>query len=248
MIDTPDELDLSLHWQMTSAEQSALLWHLQCWKPKLSIEIGTYKGGSLQAIAKYSDEVISVDIDPKVGQRLGDQFPNTRFVAGDSTIVLPDLVKELNQSGRHADFVLIDGDHSKQGVKRDIEAILSLHPLRQTTVLMHDSFNPDCRAGMLEANWQDSPHVHAVEIDFIPGIYHQHAYDTAAARTMWGGLARVDIRPTQRTGKLTISQSQEGLFDAVHMVSSHKSRSKRRRKHLRGFTDTLDRLLRSSGS
>ena len=86
---------------------------------------------------------------------------------------------------------------------------------------MHDAFNPDCRTGILSANWQNCPYVYELEIDYIPGIYHQEAYDTAAARTMWGGFACALLKPEPRQGNLVISQRQQGLFEAVLLHSSH---------------------------
>lgn len=88
-------------------------------------------------------------------------------------------------------------------------------------VLMHDAFNPDCRSGILSANWQLRPHVHEVEIDYIPGVYHQQAYDTAAARTMCGGFACALLNPEPRHGDLVISQRQQHLFEAVFLQSTH---------------------------
>ena len=32
-------------------------------------------------------------------------------------------------------------------------------------VILHDSFNPECREGMRTANWAANPQVHAVELD-----------------------------------------------------------------------------------
>lgn len=214
-------LGFELHWQMTQCEQFAFVGLLMGIRPKLCIEVGTYQGGSLQALAKYSERVCSVDIDPTVEQRLAHRFSNVSFYSGNSAEVLPALVDQLNTQGMHVDFVLIDGDHSQAGVKRDIESILKLKPQQRTTVILHDSFNPDCRAGMRDARWDDCPFVHRVELDFIPGIFHENAFDTAEARTMWGGFAYAVLEPIQRNGALTIGESQKGLFEAVHSVSAH---------------------------
>ncbi len=35
--------------------------------------------------------------------------------------------------------------------------------------MMHDSFNPECRRGMQEADWEKSPYVKWVDFDFVPG-------------------------------------------------------------------------------
>jgi hypothetical protein len=60
-----------------------------------------------------------------------------------------------------------------------------------------------------------------VDLDFVPGIYHQHAYDTADARSMWGGFACAYLTPEPRTHRLEVRESQRGLFEAVKAVSAH---------------------------
>jgi hypothetical protein len=189
-------------------------------KPSAALEIGTYKGGSLQAIAHYSRRVISVDIDPSVGIQLGNRFPTVDFRAGDSKTLLPHLVEELNK-GDGVDFVLIDGDHSTEGVRRDLECVLKLVPKRRMVVLVHDSFNPACREGMRTAPWEASPYVQEVELDLVPGSFIEDAYDTAAAATMWSGLAGAVLGPTPRSGGLQVKESQRAAFEAVKKVSVH---------------------------
>lgn len=216
-----NEEGFDLHWQMTSCERFALQNLLSRLRPSLSLEIGTYLGGSLQALSRFSDAVISVDIDPGVEERLAGKFPNVRFVAGDSSRCLPDLVRDLNARKQPVGFILVDGDHSAAGVRRDIEALLELQPLQQLVIIMHDSFNPHCREGMRTAGWAKSPFVQHVELDFIPGIYHYHAHDTAEPRSMWGGFACAILRPEKRAGNLVIHESQRGLHEAVKRDSRH---------------------------
>ncbi|MGA2052866.1 MAG: class I SAM-dependent methyltransferase, partial [Opitutales bacterium] len=160
------EPEFDLYWQMTSCEKFAFAGLLQRLKPKLSLEIGTYQGGSLQVLSRFSESVISVDIDPGVATRLAGKFPNVEFRSGDSRQLLPDLVLELNEQKRPVGFVLIDGDHSAEGVRRDIESLLELQPQQQLVFILHDSFNPGCREGMRTANWAKSPYVRHVELDF----------------------------------------------------------------------------------
>jgi len=214
----------TLHWQMTVAERLALQALLDRMRPELSLEIGTYRGGSLQVLAHYSRQVISVDIDSEVHTRLQPLFSNVEFRTGNSETLLPSLVEELNQAGRHPDFVLIDADHSTEAVRRDIEAVLKFTTSQPMVILMHDSFNPDCRAGILSALWQSNSRVATVEVDFVQGVYHEKAHDTASARTMWGGLACAFLDSRNRTGPLVITQSHQALFDAIYPVSSHKSK------------------------
>jgi hypothetical protein len=212
---------LGLHSQMTACEWIALQHILAGLHTKRAIEVGTYKGGSLQVLAHFCDHVHSIDIDPSIADKLGPRFTNVTFYTGNSAELLPSVLRSNAQNREPVGFILIDGDHSTEGVRRDINAILSMPPSGDLVLLMHDAFNPDCRAGILSANWQICPYVHEVEIDYIPGVYHQQTFDTAAARTMWGGFACALLKPEPRHGDLVISQRQQGLFEAVLMQSSH---------------------------
>jgi hypothetical protein len=213
--------ELSLHWQMTRWEKYAFRSLLEAARPRIAVEIGTYQGGSLQLIAQHAEKVYSVDIDPAIKERLGTRFPNVEFRSGDSTEVVPAVLQAIQERGEELGFVLIDGDHSTEGVRRDINAVLRYVPIRPVYVVFHDSFHPPCREGILTADWLACDHIHYVEVDFVPGVYHYEAFDTAAPRTMYGGLAVAVLRPERRTGPLVIHQSQKGLFETILQSSSH---------------------------
>jgi hypothetical protein len=213
--------DLPLHWQMTRWEKFAFVGLLDHAKPDVAIEIGTYRGGSLQVIAPRARKVYSLDIEPECKEELSSRFENVEFHTGDSREILPKLLAEVDQRGERLGFVLVDGDHSAEGVRADLENLLTYRPRCDLFVLCHDSFNPECRSGMLAANWSGSPYVHQVEIDFVPGVFHKEAFDTAGARTMWAGLAVAWMRPQERRESLVIRQSQQGLFEQVLSGSSH---------------------------
>jgi len=231
--------------QMTACEQFALQHVLELSTSRRSLEIGTYKGGSLQVLARYSRHVDSIDIDPSIPNALGHLFRNVTFHTGRSDEILPSVLRSANEAKDPIGFILIDGDHSTEGVCRDVNAVLSVKPTCNLIVLMHDAFNPACRAGIVSANWQLCPYVHEIEIDFIPGVYHQQAYDTAAARTMWGGFACALLQPRPRQGDLVISQRQRGLFEAVLKQSSHvsprPSKLQRAKAHLRPLLKRIRR-------
>jgi hypothetical protein len=213
-----------LHWQMHHCERLLLISLLQHIKPRLSIEIGTYKCGSLQAIAEHSEKVISVDVNPDLAAQFGDRFPNVQFVAGDSKETLPGIVEQLNAEHRSPEFVLIDGDHSTDGVRMDINLILGIEPQKPMIIVMHDGFNPDCRRGMLDANWYENPHVQSVDLDFVPGLFSPDAYDTAEAGSMWGGFACAVLTPERRQGPLIIQQRMSKVVDAVRLISVHNTK------------------------
>lgn len=199
-------------WQMNDSERLALTALLARQKPVCSIEVGTYHGGSLSLIAQYSASVVSIDIDPTVSTRIG-PIPNVHYLVGSSVDLLPRLLREFTRSSVSVEFILIDGDHSSEGIKRDIAAILDYAPLKPLFVLMHDSFNPDCRRGMLECDWSMSPWCHAVEIDFVPGRVVEH--NGPSQGELWGGLAMAYFSPIRRNHHLTPGRACEGMFQRL---------------------------------
>jgi glycosyltransferase involved in cell wall biosynthesis len=197
------------NWQMHDGERLALLALLARHKPHCSIEIGTYYGGSLSLMAQFSDMVFSIDIDPEVLHRVR-PMPNVTLLTGDSAEVLPVLFRELTASQIAVDFILIDGDHSKAGLKRDIGLVLQYVPLKPLFVVMHDCLNPGCREAMIESPWYDSPYCHWVELDLVPGRPVDN--EEAAHGELWGGLAVAFLQPTPRQGPLVVNRTADSLF------------------------------------
>jgi hypothetical protein len=218
---------LPLAWQMARCEKFALAALLNVIRPDAAIEIGTYKGGSLQIISAHSSRVYSIDISDEPARNLSDTFPNTEFLVGKSRELIPVALSRLAAENHTLDFVLVDGDHSTEGVRGDIEALLAYRPKHRLYIALHDSFHPPTRRGILSAGWANSEYVHFVEIDFIPGVFHQEAFDTAAPKSMYGGLALAVMDPTPRRSDLSIRQSQQGLFDIVYPQSRHAALSER---------------------
>lgn len=237
------EEDFPLTWQMTRAERFSLLHIIKVFKPELSLEIGTSKGGSLQVLSRFSKEVVSVDIDPGVESNLKDAFPNVAFKSGDSSALLPQLVGEINNSDKAVGLVLIDGDHSEHGVYNDINSILQLKPKRPVAILMHDSFNPPCRRGMLGANWHECPNVHYVEIDFVGGILVPGR--KTADESMVGGFGFALMLPERRQFELKIFESQAHKFGILNRVADNSDNMGQRfMKHIMTSFGQLKSRLR----
>lgn len=233
-----------LQSQMAIWERYALVEVLRALQPETSIEVGTYRGGSLQMLSHFSTNVFSIDIDPTIPSLLEGRFTNVEYRSGPSKTVIRSVLGECATRGLDVEFVLIDGDHTTAGVRADIEAFLELSPNTSCFILMHDSFNPPCREGIRTADWARSPRVHAVEIDFIPGIYHHEPYDDAGPRTMWGGFACALLKPTRREGELKLVASHQALFDLVYSGSAYSkpdfaSRVAQRIRRARRFGETI---------
>lgn len=207
---------LCTNWQMNHSERLAITALLSRQNPLCSIEVGTFKGGSLSLISQYSKMVYSIDIDPEIPKKFG-YFKNTCFLTGPSSSILPILLEELDMQHIPVGFVLIDGDHSREGVRIDLNNLLNYIPKKPLFVVLHDSFNPGCREGMLEANWEKSPYVHYVDIDFIPGRVVEH--EGPSHGEMWGGLAMAYLKPEPRQTPLLVNQSAKEMYERLRNKS-----------------------------
>lgn len=210
-----------LYWMMSAAEQAALFYLLQARKPRISIEIGTRTGGSLQVISKFSDKVYSLDIDPNVAKELSSKFKNVEFITGDSKETLPKLIQYLQNKEEEVGFALVDGDHSTEGVKTDLNNLLKYEPKAPFFIVMHDSFNPACRLGCRKAMWSESKFVHAVELDFVQGVMNP---SPAYRGQMWGGLALGILLPEHRKNKFEVTARGQMIYQlASRSVSGGRS-------------------------
>lgn len=207
------------NWMMACSEKVALIFLLEHLHPKVAIEIGTRDGGSLQVLAQFCDRVYSIDTDPDVPRRLAGKFSNVEYLIGRSAPILPPLLDRLQRDGAELGFALVDGDHSADGVREDVDNLLRFRPIVPFYIVMHDSFNPQCRRGLRRANWSANPYVHAVELDFVAGIVH---CAPAYRGELWGGLALGILLPFKRQGHFEITGSAEQTHKAI-MTSRRRS-------------------------
>ena len=207
------------NWQMLLSERMALTGLLSRLRPHRALEVGVYYGGSLSLIAQFCDRVWALDIDPEVAHRFHIP-PNVDLRIGEPTSLLGNTLDELNAAGEALNFILIDADHSADGVRRDIETIMgrSAPPREAMFIVVHDSGNPECRRGICSASWASSPYVHSVELDFVPGQIIEHAIRDDRSE-VWGGLALAYLNPRPRTGELLISASSAATVAAAQFCA-----------------------------
>ncbi len=212
-------------WHMTASERSVLIRVLEQSRPDVSIEIGTFRCGSLRPIAHYSRRVITFDIDANQ-HRVATAFPSVDFVTGDSSLTLPPVIEALNASEHEElDFILIDGSHEADGVRADIAACLAYRPKRSPTViLMHDSSNPDVREGISSAPWDTCPYVHELDLDLCPGALYERA---DISGEIWGGLAGALLLPEPRAGALARQAFFAASRQAMLVQSSYPEARRR---------------------
>ncbi len=172
-------------WQMTLGERAALEGVLAATSPSLSIEIGTAQGGSLARIAANSGEVHSFDLEHSPEH----SWPgNATLHSGDSHENLPRFLSELAGAGRNVDFALVDGDHTADGVRRDMDDLLESPAVGTTVILIHDTLNEVVREGLEAARMPERDGVCRCELDFVPGHLSEGG---PFANQLWGGLGLV---------------------------------------------------------
>jgi len=199
-------------WQMSYGERTVVEGMLAMVKPRLAIEIGRAEGGSLRRIAAYSGEVVSLDMVDASSELTG--LPNVRLLTGDSHTLLPVELERLADNGQDVDFVLVDGDHSADGVRRDVQDLLQSPAVTSTIILAHDTLNQDVRHGLEEIDYGAYEHVAWVDLDFIPGYV---ARLPERLGECWGGLGLIVVDATgafQSGGPLR----GEDLFDQSTLV------------------------------
>lgn len=186
-------------WHMQGGERAAILYLLSVLRPAVSIEIGTFRGGSLRPISHFSKKTYTFDIDP-MQHRMAPLFPTVEFVTGDTAVSLPPIIDALSRGTEELGFVLVDGSHETAGVRHDIDCCLRYVPRSSPcAIVMHDSANPAVREGILSARWGEFPHAHALDLDFVPGaLYGRHDIHNQ----LWGGIAVGLLLPTHRTGPM----------------------------------------------
>ena len=199
-------------WQMQLGERAAMEGVLAVRRPRLAIEIGTAEGGSLQRIAKHAEEVHSFDlVSPRVSV---DQMSNVTLHRGDSHELLPEQLHRFAEEERNVDFVLVDGDHTADGVRRDLDDLLSSPAVSDTVILVHDVTNEEVRAGVDAVRYAAYPKVAHVNLDFVPGRIFR---EQDRRHQLGGGLGLVMVDAARTAYFPAGSVIEERYYAAGHL-------------------------------
>jgi hypothetical protein len=171
-------------WQMSRGERAAVEGVLAQLRPSLALEIGSAEGACLTRIAAHAAEVHSFDLAPPTLPAAD----NVTVHTGNSHELLPSFLSELADQGRTVDFVLVDGDHSPEGVRQDLEDLLDSAAVTRTVILIHDTANERVRLGVDAVRFRAWPKVTHVELDWIPG---QLFAEPKLRNELWYGIGLV---------------------------------------------------------
>ena len=185
-------------WQMSLGERAAVEGVLAELKPSLALEIGSMEGACLRRLAAHAEEAHSFDLSPPTLEMPA----NVTLHTGDSHELLPPFLASLAEQDRNVDFAIVDGDHSPEGVRRDIEDLLDSRALARSVILIHDTANEGVRRGVDAVRFAAWPKVTHVELDWIPG---QLFAEPALRNELWFGLGLVLVdssRPAYTNGRV----------------------------------------------
>lgn len=172
----PLETALGIHdpdWLMSAREKLTLIGILELLRPAATLEFGYHKGGATKWLAKFSKKVVTVDVNEHVSQASAD-YPNVEAW----NLPTQEAVQQIKKNNLRFDLAIIDADHSRQGVKNDLQGLVSHCDL----IILHDASNPECRKGMM---------------DILAGSDSKYAYNldliTSALKHdgLWGGFGVV---------------------------------------------------------
>jgi hypothetical protein len=134
------------------------------------LELGYHRGGVTKWLSQFSEQVITVDVNEFVSNA-----PNLFHNVEAWNCPTLKATSRIKKENLFFDLAIIDADHSRQAVYADINGIIN----HSNIILMHDSFNPECRRGMIDALKNQKSH--AYYLDFIPSVSKNDG--------LWGGLA-----------------------------------------------------------
>ncbi|MGI8712073.1 MAG: class I SAM-dependent methyltransferase, partial [Solirubrobacteraceae bacterium] len=204
-------------WQMSFGERAVLEGILAQVRPRLALEIGTAEGGSLARIAAYSAEVHSIDLTHD--QITRDLPSHVARHTGSSGELLVPLLESFVSRGRSLDFVLVDGDHSFEGVRSDLLALLESAATARSVILVHDTMNAEIRAGIESLALDEDPKLVYYELDLVPGYVFR---DGECRGAIWGGIG---LLLTDRSRSTTYPQGpRQTRYCELHdLLHRHRS-------------------------
>jgi hypothetical protein len=134
---------------------------------------------------------------------------------GSSADLLEPLLASIAATGQTLDFVLVDGDHSFEGVQGDLRTLLRSPATSRSVILVHDTMNPEVRAGVESAEIENCPGVVYFEPEFVPG----YVYRTGVCRGgVWGGLGLILTDADQASGTSPRQTRYAELFPLVQRM------------------------------
>lgn len=127
-------------------KREELIKWIQFFRCGVFVETGTYLGLTTEAVCKYFDRCITIELDEKLYEKALQKFkgmPNVESYQGDSGSLLPELIRDINEPI----FFWLDAHYSggvtargrmDSPIKSELAAIFD-HPVKQHVILIDDA-------------------------------------------------------------------------------------------------------------
>jgi len=181
------------HAWMTRAERLLLYTLTFTLRPRIYLEIGILNGGSALIVCTAMDtlnlsgKIIGIDPESQIDVKTLHKLEHRTIIfKAHSPDILP---KARDVAGQPFDLVLIDGDHSFEGVLRDGQGVLP-HCRSGAFILFHDCFFTDVKKGIDDFVLSNPRRL----IDLGPLTREKTVQETPEGQINWGGLRAVQVR------------------------------------------------------
>jgi predicted O-methyltransferase YrrM len=176
---------------MSMAERIVLYSLVIGLRPERSLEIGTHKGGSALIIVAALDDLCAgtlacIDPNPVIAPEHRQAMSHrATLLAAPSPAAVPEAARAVEGKFH---FVFIDGDHTTDGVFRDIEGVLAYLEV-DAHLLFHDAHNAEVAEGIRLA-------VQRYRNSLIDcGMISTEKNRQPGASVAWGGLRLLRFKP-----------------------------------------------------
>ncbi|MEM7331957.1 MAG: class I SAM-dependent methyltransferase [Chloroflexota bacterium] len=192
-LDAMDILKTAPVW-MTRAERLLVYTMVFTLRPSRYLEIGTLKGGSALIVnaamnaLKSDGKLVCLDPKPQIApEHMEILKPRTTVITGYSP---QDLGKAQDAAGGPFDLVLIDGDHSYNGLMRDANGVLP-HVADGAYLLFHDSLFTEVSRGL-----HDFANQHTNILTDFGTMTREVTYQQRddGSQLQWGGIRMMQVR------------------------------------------------------
>ena len=202
---------------MSLGERAALEGILNQLKPGLSFQIGAGDGGSLRCTASHSTEVHSFDLVAPEDDVTSSG--NVVLHTGRSRELLPVELARCAEQGKNLDFVLVDGEHSGEDVRWDVEDLLNSPAVQRTVILVTGTVDEAVRRGLDAIHYEAWPKVERVDLDFVSGRMFK---DDGRRGELRGGLGLLLIDATRHAYSAG-TVIEDRYYEAGHLLAEmHK--------------------------
>lgn len=189
-------------------------------RPERCLEVGTLHGGSAMITVAALDDVgqgclVCLDPQPRVTAEVWSGVAHrATLIEGCS----PDALFEARRvAGGAFDIVLIDGDHSHDGVVRDLEGVMGVLA-SGGHILMHDAHYVEVQQGI-----DETLRAHAGRLVDCGMLSRAGTRDQESEAVRWGGIRVLRLAPQRSQPTDAATSGTRSALRALRTVRSRRS-------------------------